>query len=257
TADPRTNIGAPDAAPLDARLGLKARMFRRGMFGMAGLVVVTLPFGDKSAFLGDTSFTLRPTVIADFTRGGLTAAVNFGAILRQSTQVQDPHDVATLQKPIRTLIDIGHELTWSAGVAYRIVHYFGVAAEVYGLVPLLGAQGGARQDFTGDILGGVQIFPVKDTIIALGAGANIFSSAFRHDDYRIFLGLSWAPVEGGKGAVATGGLDTDGDGIPDAVDACPNEPEDKDGFEDEDGCPDPDNDGDGIPDKLDKCPNEA
>src|SRR5262249_12431199 len=29
-----------------------------------------------------------------------------------------------------------------------------------------------------------------------------------------------------------------------------------DGFEDEDGCPDPDNDKDGIPDALDKCPNQ-
>ena len=29
-----------------------------------------------------------------------------------------------------------------------------------------------------------------------------------------------------------------------------------DGFEDDDGCPDPDNDNDGIPDKNDKCPNE-
>jgi OOP family OmpA-OmpF porin len=51
-------------------------------------------------------------------------------------------------------------------------------------------------------------------------------------------------------------LDNDGDGIPDAVDKCPNEPEDKDGFQDEDGCPDPDNDNDGIPDAQDKCPNE-
>jgi OOP family OmpA-OmpF porin len=51
-------------------------------------------------------------------------------------------------------------------------------------------------------------------------------------------------------------LDNDGDGIPDALDKCPNEPEDKDGFQDEDGCPDPDNDGDGIPDVIDKCPNE-
>ena len=50
--------------------------------------------------------------------------------------------------------------------------------------------------------------------------------------------------------------DTDGDGIPDSIDKCPNEPEDKDGFQDEDGCPDPDNDGDGILDKDDKCPNE-
>src|SRR5207244_5756222 len=50
--------------------------------------------------------------------------------------------------------------------------------------------------------------------------------------------------------------DRDGDGIPDAIDQCPNDPEDKDGYQDEDGCPDPDNDGDGIPDVKDKCPNE-
>jgi outer membrane protein OmpA-like peptidoglycan-associated protein len=50
--------------------------------------------------------------------------------------------------------------------------------------------------------------------------------------------------------------DRDGDGIPDELDKCPDEPEDKDGFEDEDGCPDPDNDKDGIPDTADACPNE-
>lgn len=51
-------------------------------------------------------------------------------------------------------------------------------------------------------------------------------------------------------------IDTDGDGIPDDVDRCPADPEDVDGFEDEDGCPDPDNDGDGILDIDDGCPNE-
>ena len=50
--------------------------------------------------------------------------------------------------------------------------------------------------------------------------------------------------------------DRDGDGIPDVKDRCPDEPEDFDGFEDEDGCPDLDNDKDGIPDAADKCPNE-
>src|SRR5262249_32962042 len=50
--------------------------------------------------------------------------------------------------------------------------------------------------------------------------------------------------------------DNDHDGIPDAQDRCPNEPEDRDGFQDNDGCPDPDNDGDGIPDADDRCPNE-
>jgi OmpA-OmpF porin, OOP family len=57
-----------------------------------------------------------------------------------------------------------------------------------------------------------------------------------------------------KGPVESG--DRDGDGIPDAVDKCPDVPEDKDGFEDEDGCPDTDNDKDGIADASDSCPNE-
>jgi outer membrane protein OmpA-like peptidoglycan-associated protein len=50
--------------------------------------------------------------------------------------------------------------------------------------------------------------------------------------------------------------DNDGDGILDGVDQCPNEPEDKDGFEDEDGCPEEDNDKDGLVDAKDKCPND-
>jgi hypothetical protein len=45
--------------------------------------------------------------------------------------------------------------------------------------------------------------------------------------------------------------DKDGDGIGDRTDKCPTEPEDKDGFMDEDGCPDPDNDNDGVPDDQD------
>jgi outer membrane protein OmpA-like peptidoglycan-associated protein len=51
--------------------------------------------------------------------------------------------------------------------------------------------------------------------------------------------------------------DNDSDGITDKLDKCPDEPEDRDGFQDGDGCPDPDNDGDGITDKLDRCPSEA
>jgi OmpA-OmpF porin, OOP family len=50
--------------------------------------------------------------------------------------------------------------------------------------------------------------------------------------------------------------DNDNDGIPDVDDACPNDPEDVDGFEDEDGCPDHDNDGDGLADGIDECPND-
>ena len=40
------------------------------------------------------------------------------------------------------------------------------------------------------------------------------------------------------------------------VDNCPNEAEDTDGFEDDDGCPEPDNDKDGLSDAKDKCPGQ-
>ena len=50
--------------------------------------------------------------------------------------------------------------------------------------------------------------------------------------------------------------DRDLDGILDEVDQCPDEPEDKDTFEDLNGCPDPDNDADMVLDINDVCPLE-
>ncbi len=64
---------------------------------------------------------------------------------------------------------------------------------------------------------------------------------------------------GDLGAADAGwqGDDRDGDGMSDARDLCPDDPEDLDGFEDADGCPDLDNDGDGIADVDDLCPSVA
>ena len=50
--------------------------------------------------------------------------------------------------------------------------------------------------------------------------------------------------------------DPDHDGIRGAADQCPTDPEDKDAYQDDDGCPEPDNDGDGILDVKDKCPDK-
>ena len=54
-----------------------------------------------------------------------------------------------------------------------------------------------------------------------------------------------------------GAGDCDEDGIFGSQDKCPREKEDYDGFEDTDGCPDPDNDMDGILDVDDACPDDA
>ncbi len=81
----------------------------------------------------------------------------------------------------------------------------------------------------------------------------------------IYVGVQWS------GFLLS--QDRDHDGIPNALDKCPDDAEDKDGFQDEDGCPDPDNDHDGICDPWvaekglsakyasvchgsDKCPND-
>lgn len=69
-------------------------------------------------------------------------------------------------------------------------------------------------------------------------------------EFEVMLGV------GGHFAFKSKAKDTDGDGIIDSVDQCPTEAEDKDGYEDRDGCPDPDNDQDGILDGADRCPNQ-
>jgi hypothetical protein len=58
------------------------------------------------------------------------------------------------------------------------------------------------------------------------------------------VALGWAPRT----------HDGDGDGVPDDVDQCPELPEDRDGIQDDDGCPEDDADGDGILDGEDACP---
>ncbi len=70
----------------------------------------------------------------------------------------------------------------------------------------------------------------------------------RYDNWEWTVGLAFAFGGGEK--------DSDKDGLPDEADRCPDDPEDKDGFKDDDGCPDPDNDGDGLLDGSDTCPDE-
>ena len=71
----------------------------------------------------------------------------------------------------------------------------------------------------------------------------------------ILLGLS--VTLGRKKNEPTAPVDSDGDGIYDNDDKCPNEAETVNGYEDEDGCPEPDTDGDGLFDHEDTCPEEA
>lgn len=112
--------------------------------------------------------------------------------------------------------------------------------------------------------GGVGIKYRLDAQTGLRADARLFlppSSATESvtTDFELTVGL--VRTFGAKPAAppppAPVANDADGDGIADAEDKCVNDPEDKDGFEDGDGCPDDDNDGDGVADAVDQCRDEA
>lgn len=119
----------------------------------------------------------------------------------------------------------------------------------------------------------------RSTSLSLGLGVKAWGcltlrvgARMAPSDWNPYLPLSWRDGAGVERSLAYRPLpgysasfqiawqgfpldrDTDHDGIPDGKDLCPTVPEDRDGFQDEDGCPDPDNDNDGIPDKDDKCP---
>jgi len=78
-----------------------------------------------------------------------------------------------------------------------------------------------------------------------GGQSVVWNDQFHHAE---ITGAAFFLLGGGEGK------DSDSDGIPDRRDECKDAPEDRDDFEDEDGCPEKDNDKDGVLDVDDRCP---
>lgn len=114
--------------------------------------------------------------------------------------------------------------------------------------PYLGAGLGAtwiqeKAAFTGNVELGFNLWASDKIGVEIGT---VYRGSLNHNnsDYSHFQHLIGVKF-------AFGGKDSDGDGVYDAYDDCPNEP----GLKEFNGCPD--TDGDGIPDKDDECPNDA
>jgi len=128
---------------------------------------------------------------------------------------------------------------------------FDLVAEAYGFAGLnskkIDAAGGeSAMRPGGEAIVGIKLYLAANSFFEAGGGYQIIPSSYGASKGRVFLGFIFEPGIG----------DRDGDGIKDDVDQCPDDPEDYDGFEDENGCPDPDNDQDRILDELDNCPND-
>ncbi len=139
----------------------------------------------------------------------------------------------------------GPSLTFGAGVSYRAAQPIDLVAETYGMLYLT-SLGSVPRSLPFEVVLGMKIFVERNSYLMLGGGSGFGfgTRAPAAADGRVFIGFVYEPSIG----------DSDGDGYRDDVDQCINDPEDFDGFQDDDGCSEPDNDRDGILDADDHCP---
>lgn len=217
----------------------KLRILRveRG-FGLAISTQIGLPVTDAPKSAGaDPGFFVWPQLIAE-KRFGATGVFKIGTNVGFRA-----HSVSTTAVDLRDgrFVD-GNRITYGLGASVRVLEPVDIVADTYGTF-LLGQADSAVKP-SNEVTGGLKLFLERNSYLMLGAGPR-YTSGFEAADFRAFVGFIFEPSIG----------DRDGDGIKDDLDKCPDEREDFDGFEDEDGCPEPDNDQDGIPDIKDKCPN--
>ncbi len=203
----------------DARVEAKAQILDRhaGPVGLSVLADVAFPTGDGARFVGAVSPVFGANLAAAVGKTWV-AAVNVGV---------HGGAPATLRE-----LTWGTRLNWGAGVSVPIIEPLRAIAEVDGDLSLdtpdaAGATPvewllGARWNLTRAL----QLSAGGGTGLTQGLGA---------PDYRVTGGIHWIPAPG-KTKKPAG--DRDGDGILDAADLCPDQAEDKNGRNDEDGCPD-------------------
>jgi large repetitive protein len=281
--DPQAYLGDGLAGPLDARAGVKLAILEQPTLAVTAVASVFLPFGEDEMLLGDRGIVFEPKLAAEWRadRVHATRVVgNVGARIRQRS-ILEGYDAAALPDAdpgaeARVFLDVGSELALGLGGVYELLPRAHLAAEAQVLVPLPGTlsygscrrysgsrcgaldgpdyvAGASAGDLTVLATAGLQLRVSADVTASLMVGTGQLGA--RGDDIRFTTGLVWAPQP--EGAAAPGRSDKDGDGMPNTVDGCPDEAEDRDGFEDEDGCPERDNDRDGIADAEDRCANEA
>jgi len=192
----------------------------------------------RRGYAASPGTTLTPSVALE-SRLGASKRLRVGANFGASLITGDGSRIGDL-----TGGEVKHGNLARAGLAvsWRLTDDLDLVAESYGSRLLSTSSAGTSIEG----VGGVKVFVEKNSYLLLGGGVGV-TDGYQAASQRAFLGFVFEPSVG----------DRDGDGVKDDVDQCPDTPEDRDGFHDEDGCPDPDNDDDGFLDKDDRCPNEA
>ena len=234
---PIVPVPPADGAGLgDLSLGARVRLLgeARDFFGLGAQLALVFPTSGSGSYRGEDGVALRADVIAELRPKHARVSLNLGTLARAQQQLLDA--------------DVGSELLYGVGVG----------VPVFPRVELIGELAGAFtfQDFASRsstdlswLLGGKFVSELG-IYAGVSAGTGL-THAVGSPDARVVAQLGY--LSRLADAPRPQPIDRDGDGILDRDDLCPDVAEDKDGFEDTDGCPELDNDRDGVLDSEDAC----
>jgi len=219
-----------------------------GGFALALHERFTFPTGGEASFLGEGAVTSTTRLLAEYRIIAIGVHASLGVKLRASHERFACADLlVSIEDACPTRV--GHELPYGLGLSFR--------------PQILGIDKEGRWTIFLESRGHLPLAPIapfqsgRVAALELGLGAR-----FAIKDWSILAGLE----TGATGGLGTGPLratlsigwaprshDIDDDDVDDDVDQCRELAEDRDNFQDEDGCPEGDNDDDGVPDNEDKC----
>lgn len=237
----QTSFQAPGGMALsDVAFGGTALLANVKGLQVGGRAELILPSGNRGQLAGDSALAPRVLGLAEYTHGPVSFAINGGFVYRP------PRDYA--------LARIGQELEWAALARFDAQRGLEFLLEAFGSRGLRARSGPSASD-TFDVLLGAR-YAANTGIVRVRSGIAVgtgLSAALGEPDFRTLFSLGLEPRPRLSKPVHLS-PDGDRDGVDDKTDECPSESEDRDGFEDGDGCPEADNDGDGVLDANDPCP---
>jgi uncharacterized protein (TIGR03382 family) len=219
--------GAGTSAVGDARLGGSVLIYGKPTGAQIGVAAsVALPIGSENNFTSDGKFGGEAVATGGYAGPGYRVMVNAGVRYRPETDYISSDQGTELIARAGVFVPVAQQRVMTSLEFDAIARASGRDAFKELGSPLL-AIAGARYHFPSGLR------------IGAGVGAGL-TEAPGSPAIRALVTVGYSP-EPERFAKPTPQppppIDSDGDGIPDYLDKCPHEPEDKNGFHDDDGCP--------------------
>jgi len=213
-------------------------------FGLALSLPQNIPIKDEKGDILKVFYSINFKLILDYKIQKLKISLNMGYRHRFSDR-ENPSKVVNCENATNKIcydpFYLGDAINYGLGLSYEIFQKMSVGSEIYGRY---------FYDQATNPLEAMITFKSKasdDSHFTMSVSKGLVSY-ISSPSYRFMFSFSM---------MINRNKDVDNDGILDHLDICVQEKEDRDGFQDLDGCIDKDNDQDGVDDENDKCPNQA